>query len=128
MEVKKRTGSHDASIDYWLANPEATEHEGKPIAQFTKVYSAARAALKDNLKKLLEEDNDLGIIVSHATSVELPVIALISTETHSPVKSLNEIRGSFDMEEFARLTINQESMKAILKYKCLNYPININKL
>ncbi|MDO8741288.1 MAG: hypothetical protein Q7J54_06990 [Candidatus Woesearchaeota archaeon] len=130
LEVYKKEGSA-GNIDYWLANPMATEHLGKPIEQYVSIYTRSREGIVDNIKKLVNDKKDLGTIVSHAVHIEIPLLVLIDSGRSTPIKKVEEIGGTFQMTEFAYLAIDTTGggiSTASLNFKNKDYKVDLNKL
>ncbi|MEK6901181.1 MAG: hypothetical protein AABX37_02465, partial [Nanoarchaeota archaeon] len=106
LNVYKAQGA-GACLNYALQHPEAAEHEGVPIEPLTSLRARTSSAVRDNLTTLIEGRKDLGVLISHATLIEHPVLALINSGRQTPITDINDIGGAFDMGEFAVLRVEQ---------------------
>jgi hypothetical protein len=130
MKIYKEQGA-DVVIDFWIANPEAEQHEDEPIRPYNIVSSDCRAVVKENIKRLLSDGKDLGIIVTHGSIVEPCIFTLIDTVRDSPVRKISEIGGAFDMAEFAPLVIEQSPggvYTAKLRLRDQDYKVDLERL
>lgn len=96
-----------ACLNYALQHPEATQHEGVPIEPLTSLGPRTTAVVQSSLDTLVQGRKDLGVMISHATIIEHPVLALINTARQTPIIDINDIGGAFDMGEFAVLRVEQ---------------------
>ncbi len=120
-----------ANVDYWLANPSATEHEGVPIETYESIRARMTAGILDAVGNLVSDGKDLGLVVIHATHAEPAVIALVNTARSMPVAKTEEIGGAFEMGEFAQLTIEGTAggvYRAKFERKGQKYDVDITKL
>jgi hypothetical protein len=130
LPIYKEFGT-DPCMNYWLANPEATEHEGVPIETYVSLSSRSNEGIKDNIERLISYPKDLGIIVSHGTVIEAPIVTLIDSGRTTPIEKMEDIGGSFEMAEFATLTIDQTKgglYTATLEYKGQKHNVDLRKI
>ena len=88
-------------------------------------------AFKENVSDLLYGDKDLSVITSHATVIDLPVIAIINSVRKSPITSVADMGGSIDMEEIVKLEFEKTSSgiyKASMNLKGTDYKIDLNRI
>jgi hypothetical protein len=106
MDVYRNEGSAGV-LNYWLTNPDATEHNGKPITPYRKIVKSVQRSLSNALNILHSYDNerDLGIFVTHGTLVEPILISMVNTglNPENRVRNISEIGGPIEMGEFAKL-------------------------
>lgn len=127
LRIYKEKGP-EANVNFWLEHPEATWHEDEPIESYLSVSSRCKNGMKD-IHSLLLNHNDLGILVSHVCMTEVTIIPLINSGLKTPIGRVEDIRGCFDMEEFATLTIDITRgglHTATLEYKDIDHKINFN--
>jgi hypothetical protein len=130
LEVYKRDGPA-ANINYGLANPQATEHEGVPIEPFVDLTKRLNASTKIALERLTERPYDFGVMVTHATMVEPALIDMINSARSTPLQNAEEIGGAFSMAEFANLTLDQTDggvYTATLNIKEDQYKVDLGAL
>lgn len=132
LKIYQERGSQPG-IDYLLANPEAEEHEGEPIISGAIVMSNCKEGVKDNIKKLLSGEKDLGVLMSHAGRVDITVISLINSARNSGnyVEKIEDIGGTFNAPEFAKLIIDKTDgglYTATLEHKGNKHNIDLNKI
>lgn len=111
MDVYRNEGSAGV-LNYWLTNPDATEHDGKPITPYRKIVKSVQKSLSNALKILhsYANERDLGIFVTHGTLVEPILLSLVNTELdpENRVRDISEIGGPIEMGEFAKLEFKRD--------------------
>ncbi len=128
LRVYKEQGPA-ACINYALRHPEATKHEGVPIEPLVSLGPRTVAAVQDSLDTLVQGRKDLGVLISHATLIEHPTLALINTGRQTPIADINDIGGPFDMGEFAVLRVEQTDggfYTAALERKGQKYDVHLS--
>jgi hypothetical protein len=129
MRIYKEQGIA-ANIDFWLAHPQATQHEDEEIRPYEIIRADCRAAVKESVRILLGE-KDLGVDVTHGSIVEPCLLALIDTTRRTPIQKISEIGGGLDMAEFAQLTVEESDggvYTARLSVKDQDFPVDLGKL
>ena len=116
-------------MDYWLKNPDATEHEGEKIQSYRSVDARCREGMKNSIATLVQNNKDLGVLVTHTTITEPIAVALINSGRKIPVEKISDIGGTFKMAEFAQLVIDQENgvYKTTFELKGQRYNVNLGK-
>lgn len=130
LEVYKRDGGN-AIINYWLANPTATEHDGVEIVPYESLRGRVMEGTRAGINSLASGDKDLGIIASHASIAEPVVMSLINSARKVPIERVEDIGGSFGMAEFAQLELVRTPSgmyTARLKVKDEEYDVDLYKL
>ncbi|MFQ5621610.1 MAG: hypothetical protein ACE5FT_07285 [Candidatus Nanoarchaeia archaeon] len=127
-ETAWRKYGGNVNINYWLQNPEATEHEGEAITPWTEVRSLTRGMLHEQLLKI-HQGKGLGAIMGHVTTVEPSLICLVES-TGRKVETIEELCGSFAMGEVAELWFNDLSggLNAELMYRDNTYPVDLDNI
>lgn len=95
----------NGNVDYWLGNPEATEHDGAPIESYSSVEPRVRAATKDALSRFMRDEYDFGVLITHAGLTETVAATLIGTAQR--VEKCADIGGGFAMAQGAQLVIDK---------------------
>ncbi len=130
MAVYKATGGA-GNVNYWLANPTARTHEGKPIESYESLSSRTRFGVQDVVRRVVDDGKRFGIVTSHATVVEPALINLVNSGIAVPVQCVEDIGGMLAQEEHARLEIDETdagTYAASLFIKGLKYPVNLQEL
>ena len=129
MTLYKKHGAGQG-INFWLANPDATEHEGEKICPYNNIEPATKSSMRDAVRRLVSNDNDLGVVVTHASMVEPCMFALVNSARKYPVDKVEDIGGILDMAEFGQLKIEKSSgvYKATLNIKGQDYAVDLNKI
>jgi len=118
-------------IDYWLQNPDATEHFGEAIQSGRSLLQRTTQLVLSDARRLLNGDYCLGVMVSHTSLVEPPIISLINSCLCTPITSVKDIGGEFLMGEFSELLLlptGNGSYESRLTLKGETYPVNLEKL
>ena len=127
---KATTGA--GNIDYWLANPTARMHDGKPIETYESVRDRTGHAVREVVRRITHDKKKLGIVVSHSTIVEPTLIHLINSGRDTPVERVADIGGTFTQEERALMTIYHSERGtdhiATLDVKGRLYEVNLRNL
>ena len=128
FKVYKRDGA-GTNVDYWLANPTATEHEGENIVPYVQVKENLVGCLAGSVERL-RNGMDFGVIVTHGSLAEPTVIELINSARQAPVEKVADIGGSFGMAEFAQLDIEESNgiYRARLNLRGENYTVDLARL
>jgi len=134
MDVYLRTGSA-GNVNYALQNPDSIRHQGKTIESGRSLKARTAAGVHDNIALLTTEDLfDMGVIVSHGTVAEYPVLALVNTSRgRSPaIDNVEEIGGPIGMSEFAILRVDKDKRSGLytaeLELKDQKYDVDLQKL
>ena len=117
------------NLDYWLAHPDATEHDGAPIESYRSVESRARAATTDAVQRLMSDEYDFGTLVTHAGIVDTVAVILIGTAQR--VESSADIGGGFAMAQGAQLVVDKTPngvYTATLERNGQSYKVDLDKL
>lgn len=95
----------NGNMDYWLSNPEATEHDGASIESYRSVETRVGAATRDAVQRLMSDSHDFGVLVTHAGIVDTVAATLIGTVQR--VEKCDDIGGGFAMAQGAQLVIDK---------------------
>lgn len=120
----------NACLDYWLANPNATEHEGEPIESFNSIYERALTGSRMTLTTALDADKRFGVVTGHATTIEPVVLGLVNSGRTIPVEKIADIGGGFGMEEVAEMYIERSGSvyTARLNIKGQDHRVDLGRL
>ncbi len=95
----------NGNMDYWLKNPDATEHDGVPIESYTSVEARIQAATTDAVQRFMRDEYDFGVLITHAGLTETVAATLIGTAQR--VASSADIGGGFAMAQGAQVVIDK---------------------
>ena len=104
-----------AAVNYWLSHPDATEHDGAAIESYTSIRERTSRAVGDALTRLLRDEKDFGVLVSHSGLPEAMMISLLSGYKGIEVTSCDQIGGPFRMEDFARVVIDINQGRSVAR-------------
>ncbi|MBU0536369.1 MAG: hypothetical protein KKE20_05350 [Nanoarchaeota archaeon] len=124
-------------INHWIANPNTEYHEGVKSVPGSIAMTDIKECTAENLKRILEGQKDLGVIISHATRAEAAIINLINSGRHTPVGRIEEFssgepddNGTFRMGEYSRLIIDMSKgnvLGAYIDYKGQKYNVDMKE-
>ncbi len=117
------------NVDYWLGNPEATEHDGAPIEAYKSVEARIRAATTDAVQRFMRDDYDFGVLITHAGLTETVAATLIGSAQR--VEKCDDIGGGFAMAQGAQLVIDKTASgiyTAKVERNGLSYKVDLDKL
>ena len=118
----------NGNVDYWLAHPEATEHDGAAIEPYSSVEPRIREATKDAVRRLMD-DYDFGVLVAHAGLTETVAATLIGSAQR--VEKCDDIGGGFAMAQGAQLVIDKTPTglwTARVERNGQSYKVDLDKL
>lgn len=126
---KRNNRDATENIDYWLAHPEATTHEGVDIAPFGEVYAETANGLREHIARFHEEQKDCGVLSSHACRIETAVIVLLQT-AGPKIGAIADIGGVFERGEFAKLCIDttEAGLATTLYMRGKQYKVDVSRL
>lgn len=125
-DVAYARGGAKAVLEHWINNPNSDTHdyEGEvtQITPFVEVLKNTGDALRDAIKSAIDNNSELGFMVSHAIMVE-PVIfnilypngADLALDGNYPRGILDEIGGPVKEGEFVRLRLDIGGVNRIEK-------------
>lgn len=118
-------------LNHYLAHPEATVIEGEATETPASMFARNREGIAAYVNHVLHQRTRLGNVISHASCIELPVMALVNTGRITPVDKIEQIGGGFKMEEYGTLTIDTSKgglHTAKLNVKGVNHSVDLTRL
>ncbi|MEK6922042.1 MAG: hypothetical protein AABX82_09185 [Nanoarchaeota archaeon] len=122
----------NGNMDYWLDNPDATEHDGAAIESYRSVEARVSTATKDALQRLMNNDwdgYDFGVLITHAGLIDTVATTLIGTAQR--VEKCADIGGGFAMAQGAQLVIDKTATgvyTAHVERDGQRYKVDLDKL
>jgi len=114
-----RTDGENGYMNKWIANPEATHYDnGEPITPFQECLERKSQGFAEILKEFMSGDKRLGVIATHACTIDAMVVGALNSVSSYPIKSTEEYGGSFKQGEFATIDLSnimEGPYKAILE-------------